>query len=313
MKSDRLLSIIIILTEKKMMSAPALADLLQVSTRTIYRDIQTLSMAGIPIYTAAGKNGGIGILDSYKMDKQLLNLGDVTSLMIGLNSINEILPSKSLDTVTYKIKSLLDQENKETIEKRIAQVKIVHSPAKSLKSMKILEDIQSAMQQQKILRIVYQDRVGKVTKRNVEPYRVFYQNNTWYVQGYCLSKRDFRTFKLNRIAHVEVINTSFIPREIPIEKLNTFQFCDQDVCIAKLRITDQLKDRLISLYGEACMVTKCNENCIVQIPIPLNSWGLHHLLSFGEECQCLEPFELKKAFTSKLKRMLDQYESDCDV
>ena len=307
MKSDRLLSIIIILTEKKMMSAPALADLLEVSVRTIYRDIETLNMAGIPIYTTTGKNGGIGILDSYKIDKQLLNLNDITSLLIGLNSINEIMPEKSLNSVTLKINSLLDEESKEDIKSRIAQLKISLTEKENLKSIKTFEHIQSAIQLQKIVAIVYKDRMGRLTKRSIEPYRVLYKGNNWYLQGYCLVKNDFRTFRLNRISHLQITDTSFIPREIPIGRLNEFQFCDHDISIAKLRIADQLKDRFLSLYGEECIIAECNEDCIVQIPIPMNDWGLNHILSFGEECQCLEPYELREALKLKLKKMLDSY------
>lgn len=307
MKSDRLLSIIIILTEKKMMSAPALADLLEVSVRTIYRDIETLNMAGIPIYTTTGKNGGIGILDSYKINKQLLNLNDIASLLIGLNSINEIMPERSLNSVTLKINSLLDEESKEDIKRRIAQLKISLTEKENLKSIKTFEHIQSAIQLQKIVAIVYKDRMGKLTKRNIEPYRVLYKGNNWYLQGYCLVKNDFRTFRLNRISHLQITDISFIPREIPIGRLNEFQFCDHDICIAKLRIADQLKDRFLSLYGEECIIAECNGDCIVQIPIPMNDWGLNHILSFGEECQCLEPYELREALKLKLKKMLDSY------
>lgn len=290
-----------------MISAPALANLLEVSTRTIYRDIETLSMAGIPIYTTTGKNGGIGISDSYKIDKQLLNLKDITSLLVGLNSINEILPKKSLDTVTLKIKGLLDKKSKADVEKRIEQFKISHTNKEVIQSVKILEYIQSAIQKEKLLKIVYKDKAGKLTKRSVEPYRMLYKGNTWYLQGYCLSKHDFRTFKLNRIVHFEMLDTSFVPREVPISQLNEFRFHDKNICIAKLRITDNLKDKFISLYGQACIIAKYNDYCIVQIPIPINDWGLNHILSFGEDCQCLEPYELKEGIKTKLKKMIDNY------
>lgn len=307
MKSDRLISIIIILTEKKMISAPALAKLLEVSTRTIYRDIETLSMAGIPIYTTTGKNGGIGISDSYKIDKQLLHLKDITSLLVGLNSMNEILPQKSLNTVTLKIKGLLDKENKEDVEKRIAQFKISHTNKEVIQSVKILEYIQCAIQKEKLLKIVYKDKACKLTKRNVEPYRMLYKGNTWYLQGYCLSKHDFRTFRLNRIVHFEMLDIPFVPREVPISQLNEFRFHDKNICIAKLRITDKLKGKFISLYGDQCIIAEYNDYCIVQIPIPINDWGLNHILGFGEDCQCLEPYKLKEAIKSKLKKMIGNY------
>lgn len=290
-----------------MISAPALAHLLEVSTRTIYRDIETLSMAGIPIYTTTGKNGGIGISDSYKIDKQLLNLKDITSLLIGLNSMNEILPQKSLNTVTLKIKGLLDKENKEYVEKRIAQFKILHTNKEVIQSVKILEYIKSAIQKERLLKIVYKDKAGKLTKRNIEPYRMLYKGNTWYLQGYCLSKNDFRTFKLNRIVHFEMLDTSFISREVPTGQLNEFRFHDNNICIAKLRITDNLKDNFISLYGQACIIAEYNDYCIVQIPIPINDWGFNHILSFGEDCQCLEPYELKEGIKTKLKKIIDNY------
>ena len=307
MKSDRLLSIIIILTEKKMMSAPALAKLLEVSVRTIYRDVDTLSMAGIPIYTTTGKNGGIGILDSYKIDKQLLNINDVATLMKGLQSVRELIPKQHLHAVELKIKSLLDEGHKNQIEERLKELKIEHTA--NIKSIAFTERIQTAIQKHRVIEVTYRDRLGNQTERHIEPYRILIKDNEWYVQGFCLIKKDYRTFKLNRIANLTITDTMFTPREVSMEQFDEFHFPDNNLCLATFQIVESLVEKFITLYGEECIINKVsNDVFIAQIYIPMNEWGIRYILGYGEECICLGPDTLRKAIRIRLKRLLYRYE-----
>ena len=90
MKIDRLIGILSLLLQKERVTAPYLAEKFEVSRRTIGRDIEALCKAGIPIVTIQGKNGGIGIMDGYRMDKTLLTSGELQSIFTGLKGLDSV-------------------------------------------------------------------------------------------------------------------------------------------------------------------------------------------------------------------------------
>lgn len=305
MRADRLLSIVMILMEKKQMSASSLAKMLEVSTRTIYRDIDTLSMAGFPIYTTTGVKGGIGILESYKVDKQLLNLNDITALLIGLNSIDNVYSNKTLMDLNLKIRNLLNEKHYDQLEKRIKQIKINHSENDT---HEIFEDIKQAMDQKVVMRFTYKDRLGIVTHRNVEPYRLLYKNKEWYLQAFCKERLDFRTFKLNRMTETELLKETYKERELPIEILDHMEFKDENIQQATLIVTDKKIDSFISQYGQQCILSVNQNLYTIQIPMPMNEWACQYILSFGNQCECIAPLELRNALLEMINEIKSKYE-----
>lgn len=312
MRADRLLSIVMILMEKKQISASSLSKMLEVSTRTIYRDVETLSMAGIPIYTTTGVKGGIGILESYKVDKQLLNLNDITALLIGLNSIDNVYSNKTLMDLNLKIRNLLNEKHHNQLETRIKQIKIDHSEKKVLDLNDLFEEIKQAMDQKVIMKFTYKDRLGTVTHRKVEPYRLLYKNKEWYLQGFCKDRLDFRTFKLNRISEAELLNETYIDREVPLDTLDHMEFKDEDIQQVTLRVADKKIEPFISQYGQQCILSADQNHYIIQIPMSINEWACQYILSFGDSCECLAPAELRNAILTMINSIRKYYEPEND-
>ncbi len=87
---NRLFQIVYLLMEKPQMTAKELADIFEVSERTIYRDIDKLTMAGIPVYTNQGKHGGVSILPDYVLDKAVLTTEEKNKIMESLSALNEV-------------------------------------------------------------------------------------------------------------------------------------------------------------------------------------------------------------------------------
>lgn len=313
MKADRLLSIILILMEKKQISASALSKMLEVSTRTIYRDIETLSMAGIPIYTTTGVKGGVGILESYKVDKQLLNLNDITALLIGINSIESVYSNKTLMDLNIKIKNLLNEKHQDQLETRVKQIKIEHSVKNTDNLNELFEIIKQAMDEKVLMEFTYRDRLGVVTHRKVEPYRLLYKNKEWYLQAYCRDRLDFRTFKLNRMSEIELMNEGYTDRELPLDILDHMEFKDEAIQQVTLSVTDKKIDYFISQYGQQCIVSVNQNQYIIKIPMSINEWACQYILSFGDQCECIEPLELRNAIIKMIDQIKKNYEhtSNC--
>lgn len=310
MRADRLLSIVMILMEKKQMSASSLSRMLEVSTRTIYRDIETLSMAGIPIYTTTGVKGGIGILDSYKVDKQLLNLNDITALLIGLNSIENVYSNKTIKDLNLKIRNLLNEKHYDQLDTRIKQIKIDHSENDT---HEIFEDIKQAMDERVVMTFTYKDRLGTVTHRKVEACRLLYKNKEWYLQAFCRDRLDFRTFKLSRMSETELLDETVTDRELPLEILDHMQFKDEEIQQVTLRVIDKKIDSFISQYGQQCILSVDQNLYTIQIPMTINEWACQYILSFGDACECVEPLELRNAIISMINKLKEKYEKFSDV
>lgn len=111
MKIERLIGIIMLLLQRELVSASEMATMFEVSKRTIFRDIDTLAMANIPIYTIAGTKGGIGIMPTYKVDKKLLTADDLTAIIASLDGMEQLLSSAETKKTLQKMKNMLDHSS----------------------------------------------------------------------------------------------------------------------------------------------------------------------------------------------------------
>ena len=152
MKVDRLVSIIMILLDKKRIGAQELADMFEVSPRTIYRDIDAINMAGIPVRGAAGVGGGFEIMPEYKIDKKVFSTADLSALLMGLSSLSNIVRGDELVHALAKVKSFIPADRAKDIELKLNQICIDLSPWLGNSNIQTyLEIIKSALQENKLL------------------------------------------------------------------------------------------------------------------------------------------------------------------
>lgn len=308
MKIDRLVSIIIILLERKKISASELAEMFEVTPRTIYRDIEAISLAGIPIVTYPGVNGGIGIMDEYKIDKKIFTKSDVETLLIGLSSMSSAFSKEEIKYTLAKIKGLFPEEHIKEIELKSNQISIDLTPWIGNKDLKSnLEQIKKAMSDKKILSFNYFDSKGKKSNRKVEPYQLVLKESNWYLQGYCISKQDFRIFKLSRISDIKVIEESFITREFNLKSLGSWDYIEKNIIMIKLLVDESLREKMIEHCGEENIKRYKNNKLLIDFPFINDDFGYNLLLSYGDKCECLEPINIRNELIRRIKSMLDKY------
>ncbi len=163
------------------MSAPELAEMFEVKLRTIYRDIETINQAGIPIVTYRGSNGGFGIMEQYKIDKKLFTLSDITALLIGLGSIHSTMSSEELLNTMAKVKGMIPPEQIKDIELMSNQIVIDHTPWHGNEALKShVDSIKTAITKNRFISFHYFDRLGNKSQRKIEPYRLVLKNSNWY-------------------------------------------------------------------------------------------------------------------------------------
>ena len=307
MKIERLLSIIVILLERKKVPAPELAGIFEVTTRTIYRDIDTLNAAGIPIITYPGVNGGVGILEEFKIEKNLFTSKDLASLLTGLSSINSTFSSSEITNALIKLKGIIPAKKLKDIEKDTNRIIIDLTPWKNTNNVSDdLKNIKSAMDKNKILTFKYEDRQRKKSTRKIEPYRIILKGNDWYVEGFCILRDDFRYFKLSRISGLKITNKSFIPREIPEAdpKAGPVQ---EDIIRLKVSVAKSLKGEFTELYGEQCFISEEKDTCTADIPFANNEYSYRLLMGFIDRCEILEPESVRNEFISRIKKAAGFY------
>jgi predicted DNA-binding transcriptional regulator YafY len=297
-----------ILIERKKISATKLAEMFEVSPRTIYRDIETINSAGIPIITYPGINGGIGIMEEYKIDKKLFTTSDIATLLMGLGSISSTMTSNEIINTIAKVKGLVSDEQIRDIELKSNQITIDLTPWIGNKNLQPnLEIIKKALNERRFLSFGYLDRDGKKSIRKVEPYRLILKESNWYLQSYCDSRQDFRIFKLSRISSLEILDETFIPKEFDVKSLGSWEYIEKNIITIKLLVHESLKEKIVEHCGEGNIQPYLHNKLIVNFPFIEDEFGYNLLLSFGDKCECLEPEHVRDEIIDRIKNLLKVY------
>ena len=214
MKIDRLIGILSILLQKEKITAPELAQMFEVSKRTINRDIDDLCRAGIPIVTSQGTGGGISIMDGYRMDRTILSSKDMQMIMAGLRSLDSVSGSHYYGQLMEKIKagSTKVVSGSDSI---LVDLSTWNKDSLSTK----FELIQDAIELGRVLKFDYYGPKGN-SEREMEPYYLVFKWSNWYVYGYCLVRKDFRLFKLNRMTEIAHVRSFEKKNDVPMPDLS---------------------------------------------------------------------------------------------
>ncbi|MCL2699120.1 MAG: YafY family transcriptional regulator [Defluviitaleaceae bacterium] len=301
MKIDRLVSIIMILLDKERIGAQELADMFEVSPRTIYRDIETINIAGIPVHSVSGVGGGFEIMQKYKIDKKVFSTADLSAILMGLSGLSSMIRGDELVNALAKVKSFIPADRAKDVELKADQIYIDLSPWIGNRNIQpYLEIIKTALQESKLLSFGYSDRYGNKTARIAEPYQLVLKSSRWYLQGYCHKRNDFRLFKLSRISSLEINEESFSPRDYQKPQLEFTDILAAMQKTIKIRIHKSVMDRVLDFCDFEHFSADGDEHFIVSFPFIENEYYYNILFSLGNKCECLEPLHIR----SEMKRRI---------
>lgn len=303
MKIDRLLAIITILLQQERVTAPALAERLEVSRRTIHRDIDDICKAGIPVATSQGANGGISIAEGFKLDKNVFTADELQSIITGLNSLQSV-------SDTVKIQSLISKLNAGVNTELSTGCKI-HIDLASHYKASITDKInllKKAVVEKRLVSFDYYSEKGHST-RIIEPYSIFFRWSAWYVLGYCVNRNDFRLFKLNRIWKHTILDSFFSPREIPEQKLD-FDHHLPDQHKITILFDPSVKYRIVEEYGPDCYTITEDERLLFKTGYTNRDFIIGWVLGFGDKACVLEPPDIAQEILDKAKKIIRLYEQD---
>lgn len=311
MKIDRLLSIVVMLLNRERVSARELADRFEVNVRTIYRDVDSINLAGIPVVSYSGNNGGFGILDSYKINKQYLSDRDIESILSALNGINTTLQDVSIDTTIEKIKNLGKKGNysEELIAGESVSIDILPwGVSDRLKEM--LKTIRKACTQRLIISFDYISSNNILSSRFVEPMTLVLKGSSWYLFGFCRERSDYRIFKLTRIKNILLTKEQFVKRDASyrdyFDKFDLIGF--NDMVELKLKFDIKSYNLVVEYFDEDSIIGKDSMFIIVKVKYPKDHWIVSWLLGLGDQVEVLEPEFIRKQIFQKANNILKKYQ-----
>lgn len=298
MQINRLFEIVYILLEKRKVTAQELAKHFEVSPRTIYRDIEILSGAGIPVYMSKGKGGGVSLLSEFVLNKAVITEREREEILSALKAVDAVRLGEE-DSALRKLGSLFGESQSDWIEVDFGFW------ADGKREERLFQDIKEAIIVKKVIRFSYASVKGQETEREVEPLKLCFKGESWYLYGYCRKREDCRFFKLKRIRKLQLTEETFM-RSCGVQVLKRQQEnYRQETIKLKLKIAREAAYRV---YDEFENYEQMEDGSfLVEIRFPKGAWMFYYLISFGRHLEVLEPEEVRKQLKDELNKILDIY------
>ncbi len=308
---NRLVSIIYILMSKGTVTANELAERFEVSVRTIYRDIDALGLAGIPVYAKKGKNGGISLTEQFVLNKLLITEQEQQEILAALNGMQET-GAQDTRAVLQKLGEFFKTEPIDWLAIDLSD----WSGARQ----QLYEDIKQAILERRIICFDYYGQNNTMSNRVVEPMQLLFKEYTWYLKGFCRERQDFRTFKVFRMKRLQVLEERFEPRNEAStkeqkawetdaeEKLPVEQLPDDHWSHIEMRIDKREAYRVYDRFEEHELELLESGDFLVRMDCCLDDWVYGLILNFGPSATVLSPEHVRAEVVKRLHNMLANYE-----
>lgn len=295
MHESRLFQIVYYLLDKGQATAPELAERFEVSVRTIYRDMEALSGAGIPIYAEPGRNGGIHLLNHFILNKAVLSEEEKQEILTALQSVNTAQNVNSSQTL-QKLSAMFQLNSENWLEIDFSRWGNAASDNEKFELMK------SAIIRRRNVRIRYAGSYGTITERIVQPYKLAYKAKAWYLKAFCTEKQNWRTFKLNRILDFEILDDIIQHHSLP----KSADVSEKEYRQITLRFPKEVAYRVYDEFDKTQVQRQENGDFIVCTKMPEDVWLIGFLLSFGTQVDILSPAYLKDVIAEQAKLIYEK-------
>lgn len=295
MKAGRLFNILYHLLNKGQATANELAEKFEVSVRTIYRDIDALSEAGIPVYTEAGRSGGIRLLGDFVLDRTVFSEEEKKEMLSALASLS-VTGNHFEKAALEKLSAVFQIPSEDWYEVDFSRWGEITGDREKFETLK------TAVIYHRCVEILYAGSYKEKSERVIWPLKLLYKSKEWYVKAYCTKKEDFRLFKLNRILKWRLLDEHFTPVPYSESADSGRRTLEQVV----LRFSQKISWRIYDEFDERMIKELENGDLLVRVSLPSDEWLLGYLLSFGAEAEVVEPIYLKKLLAEKAREIYEK-------
>ncbi len=300
MKIARLLEITTLLLIRRTITSRELAERFGVSARTIYRDVETLSAAGVPIYMSKGHGGGISLLENYTLSKTLLSEQESASILLALKTL-QATQYPEIDKILDKMIAVF----RNTQANDWVDVDFLHWGSTSKEKDKF-NAIKHAIINHQVVTFDYVNADGDRNNRAVEPRKLIYKGASWYTVAYCRRRNDYRLFRISRIKNIVVTNETFIPQDMTDWEKDARDKAPPFIRL-KLKFQDKVLNRLYDDFDDTMILRNKDGTFVVEVALPENEWLYGYLLSYGSFVEVLEPSHIRNIIVGRLQQTCKIY------
>lgn len=301
MQVDRLFKIVYTLLDEKKVTAAQLSDRLEVSIRTIYRDIDTLSLAGIPIYASKGRGGGIGLLDGFVLDKTTITEQEQYHILMALQNLASV-GNLEVEETLIKLSSLFQKTNTSWID-------VDYSRWGSHTDKDKFELLKQAILNQIRISFCYFNSNGEERTRTVEPVKLVFKSRAWYVQGFCCTKKGYRLFRVNRMWDLTLSDEPFETSQNEMPPLESQEVAPSQYEDIILKFDPSVSYRVLDEFPPEVIEKEEDGSFIVSTKVPMDDWLVHFILSFGATVEVIKPKYVQEHIKKEVANILELYET----
>ncbi len=301
MQISRLFEIVYILMNKKNITARELSERFEVSQRTVYRDIETLCQAGIPIYTTKGKGGGIALMENFILNKSVLSEQEQNDILSALSGF-KATTNEDTGQVLSKLGALFGNKRSDWIEVDFSDWNSTEEDKYKFSRLK------DAIINYNLITFHYYNSNGEKSNRSVEPYKLVFRSQAWYLFGFCRDRKDIRYFKVSRIRELQVTEEHFQMSQ------KAFRSCAEPPVTVNypnlpvhLRISSEMGYRVYDEYPQESIHLNEDGSFDIHTNLGEGSWLTGYLMSFEDYLEVLEPAWLREALADKHRKALERY------
>ncbi|WP_438348564.1 helix-turn-helix transcriptional regulator [Paenibacillus sp. FA6] len=310
MKIDRLLAMTILLLNRKRVSAKELAERFEVSTKTIYRDMDTLSQSGIPIVAHQGVSGGFEMMEQYTIARQFLTLNEITAMVAAVKGITSVMDDRLFATLLEKVKALLSKVDRIDVEQQGTGMIFDFNPwGQSSIARDKVNTLRQAIEETSKVSIQYLNMNGIASERVVEPSALILKGYLWYMQAYCELRGDFRVFRLSRIQELRMLTEHFVRRETP--SLESYVWNSEWSKESKreviLNFDPKVHHRLLDAFHPDQITVLDDGSIQVKGQFADDEWLYGMLLSYGDHVKVEQPASVAVEIVSRAHNIIGRY------
>ncbi|TGK20749.1 WYL domain-containing protein [Leptospira fluminis] len=314
MRADRLLNILLHLQAKGKTTARELAEKLEVSERTLHRDMEALSSAGIPIYAERGIGGGWSLSEGYRTNLTGMRREEVLSLLLLQSSriLEDLGRKKDLDSAFLKLLAALPPAYKKDAETARQRIHIDGAGwNQAIRDLPVLPLLQDAVWEDRKVEILY-EKEGTVSPRNLEPLGLVAKDTTWYLVA--RRSREIRIYRISRIREAKLTTERFErPKKFDLSKYWESWLEDFKTRIPQYRVKIRIKSPLElkiqrNPFLKILKVSPPKKGWSeMELDLETREWAIGSLMRFGSAVEVLQPEELKESILSKAEEILILY------
>jgi predicted DNA-binding transcriptional regulator YafY len=312
-KADRLIALLLLLQSRRRCSARVLAERLEVSERTIYRDVDALSAAGVPVYAERGPAGGIVLADGYRQALTHFSEDEIRALFVsGASPLADLGLEAGFNRALEKLHGGLAGVAQRAAEKARARV---HLDGRRWNQpeppRRLLIALRRAVWEDRRLVVAYEDRNRALSTRTVDPLGLVSKAGVWYVVARCGG--DLRSFRVDRVRRIDETPERFArPADFDLERYwaeSSARFAEASRsadCVATFRVRPGALER-VTAYWPAEIVSKKKRAAVVRVTFPGSEIAIFQALAWAGDATLLEPGVLRGGVAAAARRAARLY------